>query len=219
MITYMRNEPKTEKTVALCHYQKHYGYLSAKMMKQHNCLGKNCPYLEKMEEHTYWEQRAARQELRRERKDRLAVEPQQGVKKESRIGIARTYEKSVYQDNEPVNNAFSGISGLLDMSGTCTAYSVICLSHSANQYGERAPFPIVESTETYYSVGDALAGTMRRNQQKTSGEPETDYLFIENANGERHGYRIDHQNKKYHEIDLNWGYLYPIMSRKLWGAA
>lgn len=40
---------------AVCHSEAHKGYLTVKAVKEHNCLGKNCPSLQKLE-HDYWTQ-------------------------------------------------------------------------------------------------------------------------------------------------------------------
>lgn len=42
--------------VAFCHYKKHYGYMSEKMLKLHGCLQKNCGRLRKLD-CPYWEER------------------------------------------------------------------------------------------------------------------------------------------------------------------
>lgn len=39
----------------MCHNRKHKGLLCAKAIKEHQCLGKNCRYFEKLE-HPYWTQ-------------------------------------------------------------------------------------------------------------------------------------------------------------------
>ncbi len=56
--SYMGNQPKKENTVAYCHHKKHTGCLSVKMMQNHKCLAKQCPYLEKKESHPFWKARA-----------------------------------------------------------------------------------------------------------------------------------------------------------------
>ena len=40
---------------AVCHNDVHKGYLSVKAIKEHDCVGKNCPFLQKLE-HLYWTQ-------------------------------------------------------------------------------------------------------------------------------------------------------------------
>ena len=40
--------------VGICHNKKHYGFISRKTMRKHNCLGKQCKYFEKCEDHPFW---------------------------------------------------------------------------------------------------------------------------------------------------------------------
>ena len=46
---------KDSKRCAVCHNATHRGFLTAKAVMEHNCVGKNCPYLEKLD-HRYWTQ-------------------------------------------------------------------------------------------------------------------------------------------------------------------
>lgn len=46
---------KSTKPCGVCHNANHKGYLTAKAVKEHDCIGKNCPFLQKLE-HDYWTQ-------------------------------------------------------------------------------------------------------------------------------------------------------------------
>lgn len=46
---------KRSNACAICHSPAHKGYLCAQAVKEHQCLGKACPYFEKLE-HPYWVQ-------------------------------------------------------------------------------------------------------------------------------------------------------------------
>lgn len=63
---YMGNQPSKQHSVGYCHCKKHKGRLSVKMLKNHQCLGKQCPFLEKYEDHPYWEQRKKKKEKKKE---------------------------------------------------------------------------------------------------------------------------------------------------------
>ena len=52
--SFMTGQCDPENAVAYCHNKSHIGYLSAKMVKQHDCNTKQCPYLEKYETRSYW---------------------------------------------------------------------------------------------------------------------------------------------------------------------
>lgn len=52
-----------------CGYCKHHKcYLTVKMLKQHDCLNKQCHHLIKNEKHQWWEERAAIKSKRKARK-------------------------------------------------------------------------------------------------------------------------------------------------------
>ncbi|WP_026653663.1 hypothetical protein [Butyrivibrio proteoclasticus] len=68
---YLMNQPKPENAVGFCHYKKHNGFVSEKMLKKHQCLGKNCPYLQKYENHEFWIDRAR---IKAEKKARKSEE-------------------------------------------------------------------------------------------------------------------------------------------------
>ena len=53
-MNYMSHQPRPSNAVAYCHNQDHKGYLSPNLIKCHNCISKNCKYLEKYEEKTFW---------------------------------------------------------------------------------------------------------------------------------------------------------------------
>lgn len=42
------------KLVGYCHYKLHKGYISLNILKDHRCVKKDCPFLEKFEDHAYW---------------------------------------------------------------------------------------------------------------------------------------------------------------------
>ncbi len=52
-IRFMSNQPDKENAIAYCNYNKHKGYLSTKMVKEHECLKKQCPFLIRYH-HPYW---------------------------------------------------------------------------------------------------------------------------------------------------------------------
>ena len=48
------NAPSKENAVGYCHCATHVGYLSPSLMKAHHCLEKQCPFLERHENKTFW---------------------------------------------------------------------------------------------------------------------------------------------------------------------
>lgn len=55
------------KAVGYCHH--HCAALTVKTLKGHGCLGKQCNYLKKYEEHDFWRQHAQKKELRKAKKE------------------------------------------------------------------------------------------------------------------------------------------------------
>ena len=66
---WMRDIPKEESKIAYCRYRKHLGGLSEKMMKQHKCLEKQCPFLQKYEQKRFWIRRKLISALKKKKKN------------------------------------------------------------------------------------------------------------------------------------------------------
>ena len=63
-------QPNPKNSVGVCTHNKHRGYLSVKAMKEHQCLGKRCPYFKKNEEHPYWIQHERMKQIRKARRQK-----------------------------------------------------------------------------------------------------------------------------------------------------
>ena len=63
------HQPVSESNrVGYCHLNKHPGYLTERLIKEHGCLGKQCPYLHKYEDNKYWQRREEKKKLKKEKK-------------------------------------------------------------------------------------------------------------------------------------------------------
>lgn len=60
------SEFEKHRACAFCAH--HLYYLTVKQVKQHNCLGKQCWYLKKNENHDWWRQREVIKRKRKEKK-------------------------------------------------------------------------------------------------------------------------------------------------------
>lgn len=69
---YLSNQPKGT-PVGWCTHNKHRGKLSVRLMKQHKCLGKNCPFFKKNEEHQYWKEREQIKQIKKAKKNEVIV--------------------------------------------------------------------------------------------------------------------------------------------------
>lgn len=66
---FLTGQTKPDRAVGYCHYKLHQGYLSEKQLKNHGCLGKQCPHLQKYEQHQFWVRRAEIKALKLARKE------------------------------------------------------------------------------------------------------------------------------------------------------
>ena len=57
------------RAVGYCYH--HCAALTVKTLKGHNCLGKQCNYLKKYEDHDFWRQHEQKKDLRKARKQKL----------------------------------------------------------------------------------------------------------------------------------------------------
>lgn len=62
------SEFERKRACAFC--QKHLYYLSVKQVRQHNCLGKQCWYLKKNEQHDWWRHREVIKRKRKEKREK-----------------------------------------------------------------------------------------------------------------------------------------------------
>ncbi len=64
-IRYLKEKVSEKNAVAFCHNHNHMGNLSPKLVKQHKCLSKQCPYFEKLLNRPFWHERAVRNCIKR----------------------------------------------------------------------------------------------------------------------------------------------------------
>lgn len=69
MVNWFKGQTTKENAVGYCHNPKHLGYLSLKNLKKHKCLGKQCRYLHKYEDHPYWKERELKKADKKARKN------------------------------------------------------------------------------------------------------------------------------------------------------
>ena len=61
---YYKGQPKRENSIGYCHYSQHLGYVNDNIIKKHQCLEKQCKYLERYEDNIYWCRREIRKYLK-----------------------------------------------------------------------------------------------------------------------------------------------------------
>lgn len=65
----LKNPPNEEHALGFCHNPNHYGYLSVKLLKRHECLRKQCHYLEKYLDKGYWVERERINAIKKAKKE------------------------------------------------------------------------------------------------------------------------------------------------------
>lgn len=57
--------------VGYCHNAQHKGVLTISLMNEHDCIAKECHYFEKFEDYPYWQKALRREEVNRNRKEKI----------------------------------------------------------------------------------------------------------------------------------------------------
>jgi hypothetical protein len=76
----------TKEYVGYCWFKEHKGYLTRKLMKEHQCTGKECHYFQKFEDAPYWKEKAA---IKKKRKDKKEEERTREVREKLMLQMAR----------------------------------------------------------------------------------------------------------------------------------
>jgi len=59
----------TSEYVGFCWYKKHKGFLTLKLMKEHQCPQKECHYFQKFEDSPHWKKKKKNKQRKKERKE------------------------------------------------------------------------------------------------------------------------------------------------------
>ena len=86
--TWMVGQSNYENAVGFCHHAKHVGYLNERLLKQHDCLGKQCKFLERYRYRSFWIKR-----------DIISA-----LKKKSKNACGSVYVNSVKMEKDNVNH-------------------------------------------------------------------------------------------------------------------
>ena len=71
MYRYYDKQYRAQRPCAICHSKVHPGALSAHNLKDHECLVKQCPFLEKCENHPYWTHLAKKKAGKKQKSEEL----------------------------------------------------------------------------------------------------------------------------------------------------
>lgn len=76
---------KQKRILGWCHHRIHKGAVTRTIMKQHDCLGKNCPYLERNANSPYWANLVAQKKAKENRKEKIRAQKQQQAAEEEHL--------------------------------------------------------------------------------------------------------------------------------------
>ncbi len=185
---YMKGQPNDDNCVARCHDPIHAGKLSKHMLKQHQCLQKNCKYLEKCLDHPYWQYRGAMNRMKKSNKNN---QNRQGVNVKARTGRA----------------ASSGGSSMnVDLK---KFLSEIGLGLAMHVYIFQNNDPTQLSyIGGYYDFDTAMAKARERITDTANA-----YVVMISEIHKPSGYRFDPRSKYPIEIDLTWSDMYRAFAR------
>ena len=84
---------KKRNILGWCHHKMHKGAVNKALLEQHDCLGKNCPYLERNCQCSYWASLAAQQAAKAARKEKIREEKrQQAAEEEHLIQLSESWQ-------------------------------------------------------------------------------------------------------------------------------
>lgn len=77
---------ETKALVGICHNPIHKGYLSVTLLNKHDCIDKECRYLERFEDYPYWVRQRNKESEKNRRKEKIRQsDRKQRIDKRSRI--------------------------------------------------------------------------------------------------------------------------------------
>ncbi|MBE5858522.1 MAG: hypothetical protein E7301_00125 [Butyrivibrio sp.] len=188
---YMSGQPGKKDTIAYCHNIKHRGALSKGMVKQHECIQKNCKFFEKNLEHPYWYGRSCyRENKKREKKVKKYYETQGRDVKEA-TGTLLTVSSS------SINSDFGTMLQFFEEMEVFHSYLFYRDGNMRMKY-----------VGGFYGNDIALD-----KAREFILEDKGDYLLIAGDKSPLIGYRVESRSKALIEIDLTWGYVYPALAK------
>lgn len=88
--------------VGCCHYHLHPGKLTKRLLLEHDCLGKQCVFLEKYDDATYWAGLRNKQKSKEDARKRQMIIKEQKARTESRMKNIQREMQRVADDNDYV---------------------------------------------------------------------------------------------------------------------
>lgn len=188
---YMKGQPNKENTIAFCHYYIHSGALSETMVKQHECIQKNCKYFEKNLENRYWSRRESISAAKK--RDKLL----RWYADKSGTGVKKTTGNLLKVSSSAINT---------DLESMLQFFNEIEVYHTYLFFQEETMK--MKYLGGYYGF-DVAIEKAKEYVHNEVGE----YVVISDESCATVGYRVLEKNKNLIEIDLSWGNLYKALKR------
>jgi len=126
-----------------CHYSMHPGAVSKTIMEKHNCLGKNCPYLERYPDTPFWVNYEAEKKAKEKKKEYLRSEKQRKAQEEQALqALAEDWRSCL----EEMNSDMHIVRIAMDSP---FAYRVFYVSDNSFADGDRYPEFLVMMRQRY----------------------------------------------------------------------
>ncbi len=71
--------------VGFCHYAEHKGCVTIEILREHDCINKNCSMFEKFEDYPYWKKQLSIQKSKETRKNNIRKKKEKIAAKEAKI--------------------------------------------------------------------------------------------------------------------------------------
>ena len=188
-IRQMNGQPCEENCVAYCHHRMHVGALSADMMKNHECMRKNCKYLEKNLSHPYWKKREHINREKKANRDRNV----QGTSWKTKTG------SNVQGKASRLNN---------DLKGLLSSFENMDVYYTYIFYKD-------DKSKIRYLGGFYEEDIAKDKAKKVSDNEGGDYVVIATKEAEPVGFRLEPTIRTLIKIDLTWSDDYATFSDRV----
>lgn len=101
LVTGRVEEVNTSEIVGFCHVNLHKGYLTRKLLKEHDCIAKHCKCLEKFPDYPFWKKRDKSKKAKRDGKAAKRIA-------QSQISLIHR-QAQVFADNQDMNIIITGV--------------------------------------------------------------------------------------------------------------
>lgn len=189
---YMKGQPNKDNTIAFCHNTIHSGALSETMVRQHECIQKNCRFFEKNLENKYWTRKESLNAAKK--RDKLL----KWYSDKSGTGVKKITGKLLKVSSSAIN---TDLESKLQFFKELEIYHIYLFYHNGTMK--------MKYLGGFYGLEVAI-----EKAKEYACDNTAEYAVITNESCSTIGYRVLEKNRNLAEIDLFWCDLYKAL-RKL----